>query len=93
MGRLPAIVAGLSGILLVLGLLVVGAVAAVIVVPFAIVAVLVLRRRLRRRLAEMQAQAWPRQQADIEGVVIDVTVEPANQDADQPVPGRLRQGP
>lgn len=81
MHRLSVILAGVLGVIAFAGLVVVGAVAAAVLVPIAIVAVLVVRHRLRARVAEMRCGTWSRQPADFEGVVIDVTVE-------EPVDGR-----
>jgi hypothetical protein len=85
-GRVRAILAGVLGILLVLGLLVAGFVAALVLVPLAVIVFLIVRHRLRTRMAEVQAGTWQRQGADIEGVVIDVQVE----EPDQPSLGRQR---
>ncbi|MBM3585750.1 MAG: hypothetical protein FJX36_15450 [Alphaproteobacteria bacterium] len=75
MNRVAAFIAGILGVVAVVGLIVIGLAAAAILVPAAIVAFLVVRRRLRARVAAMEADAWRASSADIEGVVIDVRVE------------------
>ncbi len=74
--------AGLFGLALLLGLLFVGFAAALVVVPVGVIAFLVLRHRIARRLRMMETTAFTwtgeggaRRSTDIEGVAIDVTVE------------------
>jgi hypothetical protein len=77
--------AGLVGVIalaLVAALLVVGFVALLVLVPVGIVVFLLVRHRLRERMGAMDTRTFTwssggttRASSDIEGVVIDVTVE------------------
>jgi hypothetical protein len=89
MNRVAAFIAGILGVVAMVGLVVIGLAAIAILVPVAIVAFLVVRRRLRARMTAMQAEAWRASSADIEGVVIDVRVE---QPDDDPVSRRALGG-
>ncbi|MGH6718592.1 MAG: hypothetical protein ACREER_04690 [Alphaproteobacteria bacterium] len=81
--RARALLLGVLGVLLVLGLAFVGLAAALVLVPVGLVAYLVLRYRLRGRMATTTAETfvWTSRSAtqpgaaEVEGVVLDVTVE------------------
>ncbi|MEX2650128.1 MAG: hypothetical protein WD673_14045 [Alphaproteobacteria bacterium] len=86
--------AGLFGLALLFGLLFVGFVALLVVVPIAVVAFLVLRHRMAKRMSTMQTTSYTwtsegvaRRSTDIEGVVVNVKVErPSDDDGDRPTP-------
>ena len=90
--RLRAYLFGVLGVVLVLGLLVAGFFAALVLVPVGVVAFLVLRHRMRKHMTTMAGEAtvWDSarttRRADvIEGVAIDVTVEqPGGQSGPDP---------
>ncbi|MEX2650132.1 MAG: hypothetical protein WD673_14065 [Alphaproteobacteria bacterium] len=79
---LRAWLVGLIGLALLAGLLFVGFVALLVLVPIGIVVFLLVRHRLRQRVGDIHTRTFTwtsegaaRRSGDVEGVVIDVTVE------------------
>jgi len=76
-GHARALLIGVLGVLAALGLAFVGFVALLVLAPIGLVAFLVLRHRMRVTTMERGTYVWTGRSdgADVEGVVVDVTVE------------------